>query len=829
MKSFAKKILNADKTQKRGAYLVGAAVFSNFFNLLYNAYLGRSISIENFALISLFGSILSLSDIPIGALGKTVTYKSAYLFGKYKQPATRFWKYLRGRSILLAVVITVAWLAIASQIANFFNIGSVLPILAFTPIWFFTIVASVDGGYLTGNLEFNYLATIAVIESVVKFVASFVLVILGFEKYVYAAVVFSTFVSFSLITIAAQRVKVVPEKAKTKAKEKFPAGFYLSSALTRISTVVYLSIDVVLAKHFLSQEQAGLYALLSLSGKMVFFAGYLFAQFILPIVSHKEGAGGSSRKVFYQLLAASFVSSFAAYVLFGALGFITMPLVFGSKALPIVPLISGYALSMVAFTIATNIVAFQQIKGKHLLPIVSFLLALVQILGINLYHNSMAAIANVMIVMGFVNLVVLGLLYMFESTYETVAINLYDFFEAFLPWKNQKNTRGLRILIFNWRDTKHMWAGGAEVYVHELAKQWVKEGNSVTLFCGNDRKSARNQTVDGVKVIRRGGFYTVYIWAALYYIFKFRKNFDVVVDSENGIPFFTPLFSTKPVLLLIHHVHQDVFISQMKFPLSYIGRFIEGKIMPFVYRNRTVITVSSSTKEEIVKNGIANEANIQIINPGIDLPSRKYKKTTYPSVVYVGRLKAYKNIDVAIHAFKKILKRLKNAEFWIVGEGDMGDILRDIVVEQSLTKKVKFFGKVTNSKKIELMSKAWVAVQPSQVEGWGITVIEANACKTPVVASDTNGLRDSIIDTRTGLLARVGDVNEFAAALNKILTNKSFRNTTSKNAFEWAKQFNWKNSANSFYLTAYEEVEARKSRFSFAKATTAFSRIISLF
>lgn len=409
-----------------------------------------------------------------------------------------------------------------------------------------------------------------------------------------------------------------------------------------------------------------------------------------------------------------------------------------------------------------------------------------------------------------------------------ITSNIKDFIELLSPLHIQKKKSGLRILIYNWRDRKHVWAGGAEVYIDELSKQWVKGENTVVMFCGNDGRSARDETIDGIRIIRRGGFFTVYLWGMLYFIFKFRGCFDLIIDSENGIPFFTPLFSRKPVLLLIHHVHQEIFIEHLKFPLSYIARFIEGNIMPFIYRNKTVITVSESSKKEIVKAGIANEDRIQIINPGITPVVTHYQKTDYPTIIYLGRLKAYKNIDIAIRAFYQLKKKIKRARFWIVGEGDSFTELRDLTIKLGLEKSIFFHGKVSDEEKIRLLSQSWVAVQPSQVEGWGITVIEANACQTPVVASNTNGLKDSVIDHKTGLLVRIRDTKEFAKALSKIIKNNMFRESISKEAFLWSKKFHWEASAGKFMTIAYHDITIQKHVFSWSKLPY-INRLTSLF
>ena len=251
--------------------------------------------------------------------------------------------------------------------------------------------------------------------------------------------------------------------------------------------------------------------------------------------------------------------------------------------------------------------------------------------------------------------------------------------------------------------------------------------------------------------------------------------------------------------------------------------------MQFVYSKNEIITVSESSKKEIIKAGIGREENINIINPGIDLPERGYKKTKQPSLVYLGRLKAYKNIDIAIRAFATLSRSFRNATFWIVGEGESLGNLRDLVLKLGLEKKVNFYGKVSEKEKIKLLSQSWVAVQPSTVEGWGITVLEANACKTPVVASDTKGLRDSVVNGRTGSLVKVRDVKGFTKEIRSYLRDTNKRRKTSVEAFNWAKKFNWEDSTDSFYKVLESEISTRRENRTFGRITYTLSRFTSLF
>jgi glycosyltransferase involved in cell wall biosynthesis len=363
--------------------------------------------------------------------------------------------------------------------------------------------------------------------------------------------------------------------------------------------------------------------------------------------------------------------------------------------------------------------------------------------------------------------------------------------------KSDWHGNGKRILVFNWRDQKHEYAGGAEVYIEELSKRLVAEGNLVTLFCGSDGNGApRHETINGVHIVRRGGFWFVYIWAFLYYMLRFRKKYDLIIDCHNGIPFFTPLFAREPVICVVHHVHQEVFKQHLAKPLAKFACFLEAKIMPRAYNKSQFVAVSPSTRQEMQET-LGITADIQLIYNGIELDELKPGiKSEKPSVLFLGRLQTYKSVDVAIKAFKVVHTKLPQAELIIAGSGDADDNLKSLVKKENMNSYVKFTGKVTHEKKIQLLQSAWLMVNPSFMEGWGITTIEANACATPVVGSDVPGLRDSIKHLETGVLVPYGDSKKMATEITQLLYNHEVRQKLTANAIDWAQNFHWDISSN---------------------------------
>lgn len=352
---------------------------------------------------------------------------------------------------------------------------------------------------------------------------------------------------------------------------------------------------------------------------------------------------------------------------------------------------------------------------------------------------------------------------------------------------------GLRILIFNWRDVTHPQAGGAERYVHEIGKRLAKK-HEVTLFCGRYPGAPKREEIEGIEVVRGGGKYTTYVHAATTYLVKFRGDYDIVVDSINGVPFFTPVYTRKPVVAVVHHVvGWRIFRRELPFPLAVLGYLAERSV-PRLYRNRAFVTVSKSSKEELLKFGI-DERIVTVIPNGVDLKPTTGKKSNRPSIVYLGRIKRYKRVDHVLRAFGIVKRNVPDAELIVAGRGDYRDLLK---LANDLGIEVRFLGEVDEATKRDVLSKAWVYVIASTKEGWGISVIEANACGTPAIAYDVPGLRDSVRHGFNGLLVEDGNVKALADAIVKVLEDEGLRGRLSRNAIRWAKRFSWDRSAEKF-------------------------------
>ena len=337
--------------------------------------------------------------------------------------------------------------------------------------------------------------------------------------------------------------------------------------------------------------------------------------------------------------------------------------------------------------------------------------------------------------------------------------------------------------------------GGAEVFTYENAKRWVKAGHEVTLFTSEFPNCEREEVVDGIRIVRAGGRYSVYWRAKKYYRKYFSKEgYDVVVDEINTRPFLTPKFvnNQEKIIALIHQLAREYWFYETPFPISYIGYYFLEKKWLKNYVDVPTVTVSESTKYGLLDLGFKR---IFVVPEGLNFePLADVRgKETFPVVVYAGRLKRAKRPDHAVMAFRIIRQKVRSVELWVLGDGPYKKNL-----ERMADDGVRFFGGLSDVERRELVKRAWVLVNPSSREGWGLNVIEANALGVPCVVYDVAGLRDSVRAGMTGFLVEDGNVDALGKTLVNVLEDERSRIKLSENALEYATKFSWDTSAKEF-------------------------------
>ena len=365
----------------------------------------------------------------------------------------------------------------------------------------------------------------------------------------------------------------------------------------------------------------------------------------------------------------------------------------------------------------------------------------------------------------------------------------------------------LKILVTSWRDIKNPNVGGAEVNFQEIFSRLVERGHEVTLLCSrHDRSFPEEEEIDGIRIVRRGNRNTFNFTVPRVYRREFRDvPFDIVMDDLNKIPFYTPLYIRQPLFVMVHHIHGSSIYGDTFLPAGLYVHLTE-KIIPLFYRGVPFIAVSESTKAELVRMGLRAD-DIEIIHNGVDHvaygPDESIRSDD-PLIVCVTRLKKYKGAHLLLQAMPKVKREIPNAKLVITGKGDYEPKLHALSRKLGLKDTVEFAGFVERGEKANLYRRAQVVVNPSAKEGWGLTVMEANACGTPVVAANVQGLRDSVKDGETGLLYPHSDIDAMADAIVRLLKDKELRTKLGEQSMAWSRKFTWDKAA--------DEVEAMMGR-----------------
>ena len=347
-----------------------------------------------------------------------------------------------------------------------------------------------------------------------------------------------------------------------------------------------------------------------------------------------------------------------------------------------------------------------------------------------------------------------------------------------------------RIHILMWRDLDDPEAGGSELHAHEIATRWASAGLDVTMrtsFAADHPPVTRRA---GYRVVRRAGRYMVFPRAALAEMTGLDGPYDGLVEIWNGMPFFSPVWARGARVVFLHHLHAEMWDMTLPPHLARVGRFIESRLAPPLYRSTTLVTLSESSKDELVHDMGFDASRVRVVHPGVDAAfTAGGEPSPKPLVLAVGRLVPVKRFHLLVDALAALKPRLPDLEAVIVGEGYEREALESLVRAHGAEDWISLPGRVADHELIGLYRRAWVVASASAREGWGMTLTEAAACGTPAVATDIAGHRDAIADGVSGVLvASVADVPD---ALGRVLTDDGLRARLSAGAVARAAEFTW--------------------------------------
>ncbi|MGH2570035.1 MAG: glycosyltransferase family 4 protein [bacterium] len=369
-----------------------------------------------------------------------------------------------------------------------------------------------------------------------------------------------------------------------------------------------------------------------------------------------------------------------------------------------------------------------------------------------------------------------------------------------------------RILLVNWNDRTNPHAGGAEIHLHEAFGRIAERGHRVTLLCSGYPGAPPEETLDGIRVRRTGRRYDFHfaVVRALRALCR-EERFDVVVEALNKIPLYTPLFSPAPVLGVGHHLFGGTIFREVPPPVSLYVWLMELGV-PWVYRKIPMEVISQSTRDDFVARGLSPD-RVRVVYVGIDADRYRADPSTpkaeAPTLLALGRIRRYKRLDLVVDAVAELARSTHpDLTLAVAGSGNYRDALEEHVRRTGASGFVRFVGRVSEEEKVALYRRSWALVMTSPKEGWGLTCLEAQACGTPVIASDAPGLREAVRDGESGLLVPHGDRVALRDAMDRFLRDRELRLRLAEGASRFAASFSWDEAANGT-LALIEQAIAR--------------------
>ncbi len=385
--------------------------------------------------------------------------------------------------------------------------------------------------------------------------------------------------------------------------------------------------------------------------------------------------------------------------------------------------------------------------------------------------------------------------------------------ESILRSVEQVRAAGISCVeIIAWRDIDDPEAGGSEMHAHRVASEWAGAGLDVVMRTSRAPGRAELEWRNGYRVVRRSDRYRVFprTFLELSTGIGYPTRADAVVEVWNGMPFLGPLATRKPHVTILHHVHAKMWNMVLPRMLAWMGRTVELKLAPKVYRSSRIITLSESSRGEIASMLGIPIQHIRVVPPGVDpgfSPGRA--KAPYPLVIAVGRLVPVKQFDRLIENLAAVKHDIPDLQAIIVGEGYERPKLESIRALYGADGWIRMPGRLSDAALVDIYGSAWMVVSTSSKEGWGMTVTEAGACGTPAVVTDIVGHRDAVIHGVSGLLVPASE--SLPQVIKRVIQDEVLRETLSVGAHKYARTLTWKATATAILDELVAAAQQRKA------------------
>jgi glycosyltransferase involved in cell wall biosynthesis/O-antigen/teichoic acid export membrane protein len=733
-----------------GAFVYAAGLGATaFLGYAFNAAMGRRLSSDDFGTFAaLLAGLLALSGPTTALFGGAAM--SAARSGRISLPLWRLWIFLAG---IAAGVLGLFPLPEVLRSAMWFGCGAAM--------W---MLLSWNRGLLIGVGRLGVVGATSAFEGIARLSLALVLVARGWRVAgASAGLALGIGAAFLLTQVLLPRDRIRESRPLTPEVWAAVVGlFFLSMA----------QFPDVVAVRLANGHAAGSYAAASSIARIALYAQAAAAAYALRRAAVVGARGALPRALLLSMVPAG-IAVVGLEVFPGRL----LSLTYGGRYLEAAGLVRILAPALAMGGLALVLVTLMMGAGRSGW---AWLTALVSALGTTAVFTLGSAPHSA----------ALAMLTLQAALLVVAVLHAHRLFQA-------ETQRGGEVLVLNWRDTRHPQGGGSEVYVEQIAQRLAERGRRVTIFCAEHENAPREEIRDGVRFIRRGSWRTVYLWAAVYHLLGRFGPHEVVVDVQNAIPFFSPLWCGRRVVALVHHVHQEQWEMLFGPRVARAGWWVESRLAPKVYGRTRYVAVSQATRADLVRLGV-DPGRISVVQNGSDTMESFAPKATRPTLVYLGRLVPHKRIELLLDAAAALRSSYPELEVRIVGHGPWDRRLRDHARTAGVDDLVVFEGFVDDDNKRDVLARAWVLIQPSVKEGWGLSVVEAAAAGTPAVAFRVGGLTESIMEGRTGSLA--DDFEGFVLAIRELLDSPDLRQKMGTAARARAAEFSWDATASAMAM-----------------------------
>ena len=705
-----------------GLAFFAASAAVNLSNFLFHVAVSRLLGPSNYSALGSLLNVLVVVSVPLGALQAAVTQAEARARGTGGGVRV---KTLVFRATLWSLVATALFAGLSPEIKGFLHFSSPWSIIVLSGWILPSAIGAVLQGVLMGRLRFAPVAlAMAGGTGFGRLALGVAMVAAGFgvEGAVAASVVGQVVMTVALLPLLRHELF---SGSGDKRKERIGGRQTLLSLVALGGYAVLMSMDTVLARHYLTSREAGWYTAAATAGKIAMFLPGAVALVAFPRFSVGDGRSREARSALRFALPVILALGLLAALIMLAFSSIVVSVLFGAsyRGADGTLAILGFEAMLLGLL---SLLMYFQLARRSTNSLVPWSAVVVAALTIVLFHRDPQAIALDMVV----------------AVGSALALSLPAVGRSLLashPSTRPETDGRPRLLLLNWRDSEHRRAGGSEVYAERVAQAWASQGYDVTLLTRSFAGAAKQVRRNGYILLRKGKTLTMQ-WHAWRYYRQHAHELDGVVEFVNALPFLTPLYARKtPAVALFHQTTEEIWAHELPQPLAAIGRYLLEPLWLRCYRRFTVLAVSESTRSALARRGLRD---IGLAPEGADTTistTEKPTKERVPTVLFVGRLTSNKRPDHALEAFRELKRHLPDTALWVVGDGPMLPMLK-----AKAPAGTTFFGRVSETKKRALMGRAHVLVATSVREGWGLTVSEAALCGTRAVGYDVAGLRDSV-------------------------------------------------------------------------------------